>query len=281
MRVILLVAGAALTVSCSGGGNKDSGTANPPGSGSQTSVQSAGGIWHGFPAANENITLYIAETGELMVQASAMSATPPTVGFGTGAVIVNSPNDVAGTYRLRTLPAGPGIFVVMPEKTCELAGTVTERSMLEVDISCTDSVSGATVDQTVTLLYNPAYDLDSALGDIAGNYTVPFRRQTNSLNINANGVVFGMLDAGPNCTVNGQVQVIDARFNLYRFELQLSLCQGLSSPTFEGMTLRGLAARNLPGMPTGAFLLLVAGPPTVVFPTIPPFTFFSLLYERV
>ena len=91
-----------------------------------------------------------------------------------------------------------------------------------------------------------------------------------------------MLDNGPTCTVNGLAQIIDARFNLYRFEIQLSLCQGGSGPVFEGTTFRGFAARNLPGMPTGAFLLLLTGTTNGVFAgPVPPFTFFSLLYERV
>jgi hypothetical protein len=280
MRVMLFLIGAALAASCSGGGggDKDSGATSP--AGTQASKQSSGGIWHGIPAANESITLYIAETGELIVQTSSPTSTPPSFGFGTGAVIVNSPNDVAGSYRLQSLPSGPVGFGQVSDKICEMNGTVTERSLLQVVVTCTDG-SGNTAQQTVSLLYNPAYDLDSALADIAGNYTTPFRPQTNTLNINASGVVFGMLDNGATCTVNGQVHVIDARFNLYRFEIQLSLCQGVVNHVYEGVTLRGLAARNLPGMPTGAFLLLVTGTPNGIFNGIPPFQFFSLLYERV
>jgi hypothetical protein len=238
VRVILLLASAVAAASCSGGGNKDSGTSNPPGSGAQGATQSPGGIWHGFPAANESVTFYIAETGELIVQALSMSTsggTPPALRYGTGAVIVNSPNDVAGTFRLRPLITSPLAPVAgLGDQDCAMDGTVTERSLLQVDVSCTDG-AGTTTDQTLTLLYNPSYDLDSALADIAGNYTVPFRPQTNTLNINGSGVVFGMLD-------NGLV-------------------------------------------PSGAFLLLLTGTPnaTVVgpIPPIPPFQFFSLLYERV
>jgi hypothetical protein len=127
------------------------------------------------------------------------------------------------------------------------------------------------------MLYNPAYDTDSSLADIAGNYTFPPKPQTNTLNINASGVVFGMLDNGPNCTVNGQVQIIDARFNLYRFEIQLSLCQGITGQLYNGTTFRGFAARNLIGMRAGAFILLLTGTGTVTG----PFQFFSLLYEPV
>ena len=282
MRIVWLLAGAALTASCSGGGNK--GSANPPGSGAAPppAAQSAGGIWHGFPAANENLTMYIAETGELIVQGSSLgiTATPPAITFGTGAVIVNSPNDVAGTYRLRSLPSS--LTTTASEQTCEMDGTVTERSLLAVMIRCTDT-AGNMSERNVSLLYNPVYDTDSSLGEIAGNYTVPFRPLTNTLNINANGVIFGMLDNGPRCTLNGQVQVIDARFNLYRFEIQLSLCQGIFGQLYEGMTLRGLAARNLPGMRAGAFILLLSGTfvGNFVIGAPPPPDFFSLLYEPV
>jgi hypothetical protein len=90
-----------------------------------------------------------------------------------------------------------------------------------------------------------------------------------------------MLDNGPNCTVNGQVQIIDARFNLYRFELQLSLCQGVFNQPYDGTTLRGFAARNLPGMRPGAFILLLTGTPAIGTAPVPLFDFFSLLYEPV
>jgi hypothetical protein len=234
-------------------------------------TQSSGGIWHGIPAANETITLYIAETGELLAQASSLATTPPVFRFGTGALIVNSPNDVAGTFQLRQVVPP----LAASEQVCEMDGPVTERSLLQVVLSCTDS-AGNTVDQSVNFIYNPAYDLDSALAEIAGNYTLAFRSQTNTLNINASGVVFGMLDNGPRCTVNGQVQIIDARFNLYRFELLLSLCQAPLGPLYEGATLKGFGARNLAGMPAGAFLLLVSG--NIVGA---PVQVFSLLYERV
>jgi hypothetical protein len=266
----------ALVAGCSGGGNKSSGAANPSGSGSQVATQSAGGIWRGFPAANENLSLYIAETGELIVQGSSFATTPPVLTFGTGALIVNNPNDVAGTYRSRSLPP----TIPSAGQTCEIDGTVTERSLLEVTIRCTDTAGNMT-ERNVTLLYDPAYDADSSLAEIAGNYTVPFRPLTNILNINASGVVFGMLDNGPNCTVNGQVQIIDARFNLYRFELQLSLCQGVFNQPYDGTTLRGFAARNLPGMRPGAFILLLAGTPAIGTAPVPLPDFFSLLYEPV
>jgi hypothetical protein len=280
MRVLLSLACAALVAGCSGG-DDDSGAANPAANPASPAppapTQSAGGIWIGLPATNESATFYIAETGELIVQTTALGTTPPGIGFGSGAVIVNNPNDVAGTYTLRSLPSGPLILgVPPPQQTCTLDGTVTERSLMQVTVSCTEGTN--TTDRTFNMLYNPAYDTDSSLADIAGNYTVPFRPQTNTLNINASGVVFGMLDNGPTCTINGQVQIIDARFNLYRFEIQLSLCQGITGQLYNGTTFRGFAARNLlTGTRPGTFILLLTGTSTING----PFQFFSLLYEPV
>ena len=280
MRVVSLLGCIALVAGCHGDGNKGSSTQNPPGAGPPAAKQSAGGIWAGIPGAGESMTFYIAETGELVVQTTV----PSGGAFGKGAVIVNSPNDVAGTYELFPF----GIFNAPPpvpppvplNQTCTIDGTVTERSVLLVDLSCTDP-AGITTNRSVSLLYLPAYDVDSALADIAGNYTLPFNPQTNSLNLNANGVVFGMLNNGANCTVNGQVQIIDARFNLYRFEMQLSLCLGTDPQRHEGATYRGFAMRNLPGMRAGAFFLLVSSTATVVPGVIPPIRFFSLVYDPV
>jgi hypothetical protein len=281
MRVLLSLACAALVAGCSSGDDDDSSAANPatnPTPPAPAPTQSAGGIWLGLPGTGESATFYIAETGELLAQVSALGATPPSPpSFGSGAVIVNNPNQVAGTYTLRSLPTGiliPG--AAPPQQTCTLDGTVTERSLLQATTSCSDS-AGNTTSRTFNMLYNPAYDSDSSLADIAGNYTVPFRPQTNTLNINGSGVVFGMLDNGPTCTVNGQVQIIDARFNLYRFEIQLSLCQGVIGQLYEGTTFRGFAARNMPGLRPGAFILLLNGTGTINA----PFPFFSMLYERV
>jgi hypothetical protein len=210
--------------------------------------------------------MLIAETGELMV----MSGEPA---FGNGAVIVNGATDVAGTYRLRRLATMPGA-PRPPDSTCEIEGTVTERVSLQLDIHCTDDAGNAT-DRTVGLAYNPAYDVDSSLAEIQGTYTLSFSPQTNSLTIYPDGMIFGMFhNGGVNCTVNGQVEIIDAAFALYRFEFAFSLCQG-SFAQAEGATLTGLGAPSMPGLPAGAFLLMIAGPGAG------PLGIFSLLYEPV
>ena len=82
------------------------------------------------------------------------------------------------------------------------------------------------------------------------------RTATNSLNINGDGTLFGLYDNGPRCTLNGTVSIIDANFNLYRFEVLFSTCTVLALQ-YEGATMTGLATRNLPGQKAGAFMMLL------------------------
>lgn len=81
--------------------------------------------------------------------------------------------------------------------------------------------------------------------------------QTNSLTIAKDGTIFGVYHNGQQCTVNGRVDLIDARFNLYRFEFSFSSCQVFQQ--YEGQTLTGLAARSLPGTAANSFMLLITG----------------------
>jgi hypothetical protein len=152
-----------------------------------------------------------------------------------------------------------------------VTGTVAQRASLQLAVHCSDT-AGVTNDRSVFFLYDPAYEADSSLDAIAGNYTLSFNTQTNSLTIASDGTVFGMFHNGAQCVVNGRVEVIDPRFNLYDFELSFSNCQFLKS--YEGQTMTGFAALSMPGMPAGAFLLLVTG---MINGRL---EFHSLLYER-
>jgi hypothetical protein len=231
-----------LVVACGGSNGDNAAPRNP---GTTAAVQSAGGIWHVLGGPDEAVTVLIAETGELQI----IDIGPA---FGAGAVIVNNPDQLAGAYETRGIQASPTAPRV-PDASCDIEGTVVERIAIRATVHCLDSDGGDTT-RMLNLAYDPAYDTGSSLDDIAGNYTLAFRPQTNMLNINTVGIIFGMLDNGVRCAVNGTVEIIDRNFNLYRFELLLSSCD--VRPSFEGATFKGLAFRDAPGLPSGAFLLL-------------------------
>jgi len=213
-------------------------------------VQSVGGIWHASLTSVPGgaVTLYVAEDGGMRVTDSGPA-------FGAGAAVVNGVDDVSGSYQVRSIQSSPAVPPA-PNRGCTLDGKVVQRVSMRLVIRCTDT-AGATTEQNSMFSYDAAYELPSSLEAIAGNYTLPFAPQTNSLTIAKDGTVFGVYHNGQQCTVNGRVELIDARFDLYRFELTFSSCQIFQQ--FEGQTLTGFAARNLASLTANSFLLLITG----------------------
>jgi len=211
--------------------------------------KSAGGIWHGISTSNETLTLFVAETGDLRAQ-DVMGLPPnaPLPLSGAGAVIVTG-DQLAGAYDT----GRP--FSTFSEH-CELTGTVVERVSLTVTLACTDN-AGSKRSPTVILGYDAGYDGGSSLAAIAGNYTFA-PKATNVLNIDGNGVIFGVYDNAANCTVNGTVKIVDARYNLYAIEWRMSLCQ-VPFVQYEGATMSGYGTMNLRGQPPGSLLLFLTG----------------------
>lgn len=234
-----------------GCGHHSAGSSGPPSPSPPppASLQSPGGIWHELKVPLSTRTYFIAETDDMKVMDEGPS-------FGSGAVLVTDANRLAGSYQLRSFQTDPTQPPAL-DRTCDLDGTVSERASINVTVHCTDD-AGTESSDTIALLYDSAYALNSSLAAIAGNYTLDFDAQNNSLNINGDGTVFGLFHNGAQCTVNGRVEIIDGDFDLYRFELTFSSCQILTK--YEGQTMTGLAALNLPGTPSGSFLLLLTGP---------------------
>ncbi|HSC14317.1 MAG TPA: hypothetical protein VLI71_04330 [Gammaproteobacteria bacterium] len=234
--------------------------------------QSAGGMWVAGMGAGPATTLMIAEPGDLKISVAPTATSGPAFGYGAVTVVGNR---VEGSLETRAIPSGP-IGSAGAELHCTVSGTVSTRVSLQLTTLCTDR-AGATTTTPISFLYDPRYETDSSLADIGGNYNFsansPLNTAANSLNINGDGTLFGMYDNGPRCTLNGTVSIIHADFNLYRFEVRFSSCTRLVQ--YEGVTMTGLATRNLPGQKPGAFLLLMTA---VVNGRL---EFASVLYEPV
>ena len=242
----------ALCAGCGGGGS-DSPAATPaPADPPVVTQQSAGGLWFA-PAGSASVatTLMIAETGDLKVSMAPTATSGPA--FGHGAVTVAG-NRVEGSLQTRAIPLSP-TGPPGAELNCTVSGTVSTRASLQLTTVCSDG-AGAMTTASISFMYDARYDTNSSLADIAGNYNLTVRTATNSLNINGDGTLFGLYDNGPRCTLNGTVSIIDANFNLYRFEVLFSTCTVLALQ-YEGATMTGLATRNLPGQKAGAFMVLL------------------------
>lgn len=254
MKRRLVIVFCLVTIAAGCGGGSSPAPANPPANSPPANPppltnKSAGGIWHGFSTANETLTLFVAETGELraITTTGAPGVNPPA--FGSGAVLVSGGDRLDGAFDSRLLSAATS-------DKCTFTGAVIERVSLTVNVECTDG-AGVKRSASMVLGYDTDYEGGSDLSTIAGNYVLGVGAPANFLNIDANGVLFGTYDNGPNCTVNGVVKVVDPRWNLYRFEWQLSLCKGLVQ--FEGATLTGFGIARPRGAKSGSFLVLLTG----------------------
>ena len=139
---------------------------------------------------------------------------------GAGRVGVNDRNRLIGNFVAQaSWELAPNIFVDPETLSCELDGSLRERQSMLLRITCSGD-GGVAWNELVEFAYaGHSYEYQpSSLEAIAGNYTLPAGTQTNTLNINSDGVVFGIFHLGLTCTVNGQVSLIDTRFNMYWME---------------------------------------------------------------
>jgi len=226
-----------------GGGSSGGGSTNMPDP--PPVMSSPGGIWVGADSAAAPVSLYIAETGKL--RATLHPDGGPAVSFGSGSVDVSSGAVVSGSFELQgsLLPAP---FPGNEDLGCSLSGSLQERETLTVDAVCSDS-GGIVYDEALTLAYESvSYERASSLADIAGNYTLFFQPDTNSLNIAGDGTLFGMYHNGANCTINGRASIIDASYTLIDVSWTMSGCTDLRG-IYEGVEMSGFAIAN--PAPTG------------------------------
>jgi len=89
---------------------------------------------------------------------------------------------------------------------------------------------------TYTWTFDSLYDAPSSLAAVAGNYS----DGNATLSINSNGVIFEQ-DPTSGCVLNGQISLIDARYDVYSVSITDSNC---SVAPATAVTLTGLASLN-------------------------------------
>ena len=202
-------------------------------------------------------------------------------GYGAGMVAMHDGDRLMGNLFLEALLNEPSVGYVRSQYlSCSLEGTVAERERIDMDVEC-PAVDGLGWSESITLIDSVSYELQpSSLDTIAGNYTLDFRPQTNTLNINGDGVIFAMYHNGPRCTVNGQVSLIDSRFNLYWVKWRFSSCEDgiFSFPGYEGAEFSGILhvlPPSIADLPDGSIYLLISGQ------VDERFEFVSVIYDPV
>jgi len=210
---------------------------------------SPGGHWSTVHNGSQ-VTFYVAETGTVRALIETAPATIPLVGAGT--VSSTAAGSVSGSLQARDdQPIGN-------ELGCALSGALAERISLELDVTCSDA-AGIVYEETLAMTPQPGYEVDSSLADIAGNYTLSISVAPNTLNIAADGTLFGMWDNGEQCTVNGLVSIIDPDYNLLGIDWRFSNCSG-SFPYYDDAELTGLALqRTESSWPAGTYSFILTG----------------------
>ncbi len=85
-------------------------------------------------------------------------------------------------------------------------------------------------------------------------------------------MLFGIYVNGAECTVNGQVEAVEQRFNLYSVEWTFSSCDAAHA-RFEDASFSGLGFSGPPGRAPGTLMFLLTA-------TVDErFEFLSLIYE--
>jgi hypothetical protein len=228
-----LISIAFVSIAACGGGGAGGGASAPP----NTPVDaSPGGIWSGIDSVSGQQMLgLVTEQGEAhFIRADDVQYT------GTA---TTSNNSISATL-VGVTPAG----YVFPDGsnsgTGTVSGTIQERQSISATVSFTTS-TGLSDTGAVSLSYHPLYGRDSSLPTIAGNY-IDLSTGT-VVNIAAGGVIFSQ-DPASGCVVNGQVSIVDARYNAYRIQWTYESCMGQSS-FLNGLTFSGLATLDNTGSP--------------------------------
>jgi hypothetical protein len=252
MRMRILTAALSCTIAlagCGGGGGEaaPSATTPPSSGGSQVPAptrNAVGGIWEGtIPGLGVSVIGLVAENGEFhFIQSDEVQY------FGT---VSASGSTVSGSY-VGVTPVGFAFLDGSLTGTGTLAGSVLGQGTMSLQ-SAFRTALGSQNATNFTLAYDRLYERASALGTIAGNYRDPGTSAV--VNVNAAGVVFSQ-DATTGCVINGQISIIDGRFNAYRVEYTFSGCRG-SESVLNGTTARGLAALDNTVSPESAIIGVV------------------------
>ncbi len=182
---------------------------------SVTCNTSLGGIWK----ASANGTQYL-EVADEMGDFYVLGTTSASVGYGVtltelddGLANVNN-NAVSGTYiGVSGSNAGSGT----------LSGTIVSGSTL--DLITQFSTSGGSISsQTLNYSYDSLYQVPSSLTAISSNYV---DSENNVWSISGTGIA-NVDSPSTGCVGNGQVSIIDDRYNVYGIQLVYANCTGSS-----------------------------------------------------
>lgn len=214
---VLQVAMMALMAACGGGGGGGGGSGAPP----PITNAAVGGIWNGTStiAGQGAVQLIglVAEDGRghfiQLDDGTQYWGTVRSSGSAVTASFTGATN--YGYVFVDGSSSGTGSFTGTIQPRSSLTGTTNFKT-----------TAGTTTTSNMSLTYDGLYDRDSSLATIAGNYTFAGAPGSDSINVSANGTLFGQ-EPATGCVTNGSVKVINPSYNAYDIEYTYSNCAGV------------------------------------------------------
>lgn len=193
---------------------------------------SPGGIWFGTDSEGDQIVALITETGRFHFLDEFDFQ-------GSGIVAVSVADEIDTSFRF-VPPFGGSFADGTAFADCSASGLLIERSTIDGTVDCT-TAGGTQSTVTVNLNYQALYDLDSDLAAFVGTWTDSYNPGMDVANVDAMGVITGQDGSGSGCIYDGQVTIIDPRYNAYDIEWTYSSCVGQSA-LLNGVTFSGIGA---------------------------------------
>ena len=196
-----------------------------PGPDSELVDQALGGLWVGADGNNDSVVAYSDDAGNFRVVVAGEQGIGTASSFGSDIVV-----DYTFVPQL-----GSTLVDGSASAACSGSGVIQERSTLTISADC-NTVDGLFFNTTAELAYDSVYNRDSDLLTIAGSYITA---NSDLYTIAGDGALFA-LDTATGCTINGQVSIIDAQFNLYDLTWNYTNCAP-EFDEFNTVTLSGFA----------------------------------------
>lgn len=217
-RFASILASFLLVASCSGGGGSGAPasppTATPPAPPPPPPPPPAGpsfaGMWTAIDPEGFLVTAYSTDSGVFHWNGDQIQT-----GIGLGLQISVTGNSVSMTL---SLPRALGYDDGSQSAMCTVAGTFEERVSIDLSGTCTTTM-GTAFDLSMAFTYDSQYERASSLDEISGFYRIG----GDILRIDTLGLLF-MQMANLGCVVNGQVSIIDPRWNAYEASVTYANC---------------------------------------------------------
>jgi len=205
---------------------------------------SPGGIWRGAdPISGLALSGVVTEAGDFnFVRADGVQY------YGT---LTTSQNNISGTFS-GIVPAGTAFEDGSTQGTGTVSGTIVARQTITATLTFVTANNSSSTGSG-SLSFDTLYNSGSALTTVAGNYVDSVNNSV--ISVSADGTLFDQIPAS-NCVLNGQVSIIDSRYDAYQVQYTYSNCVG-NAIFLNGTTATGLSFLDTNANPVVSYTAVI------------------------